>query len=167
MVEIIRPLIASAQTSPNKIFNVPVISTIWLGQLVTEWMIEKGAHPIIISSSTVTSAVTSLPLPPLLLQGGCPTSRTSPFVALASSTTSSTTRAGSTERSSRMSASARACRRRKSRARKLGRIACDLGARYRTDLGASSQVVFTIKSGAGADAQTVETFISSAEEVRR
>eukprot|EP00397_Hematodinium_sp_SG-2012_P020707 GEMP01021350.1.p1 GENE.GEMP01021350.1~~GEMP01021350.1.p1 ORF type:complete len:298 (+),score=57.77 GEMP01021350.1:235-1128(+) len=30
------------QTSPNKIYNVPVIMSIWLGQLTCEWMIAKG-----------------------------------------------------------------------------------------------------------------------------
>ena len=48
---------------------MPVISTIWLGQLVTEWMIEKGARPIISSSDAITSAVTSPPASPA---GGLP-----------------------------------------------------------------------------------------------
>jgi len=30
------------QTSPNKIYNVPVLFAVWLGQLMCEWMIAKG-----------------------------------------------------------------------------------------------------------------------------
>jgi hypothetical protein len=82
------------QTSPNKIFNVPVISTIWLGQLVTEWMIEKGAHPppAHLSSTTASPPSRARPAPPDLPssprpQAACPTSRTSPSAARACSTT--------------------------------------------------------------------------------
>lgn len=31
--------------APNKIYNVPVIFAIWLGKLMTDWMIEKGGLP--------------------------------------------------------------------------------------------------------------------------
>lgn len=30
------------QNAPNKIYNVPVLQSVWLGSLVTEWMIERG-----------------------------------------------------------------------------------------------------------------------------
>lgn len=33
------------QEAPNKIYNVPVLYSVWLGMLVTEWMIEKGGIP--------------------------------------------------------------------------------------------------------------------------
>merc|ERR1712137_1024969 len=30
------------QNAPNKIYNVPVLTSIWLGALTTEWMLERG-----------------------------------------------------------------------------------------------------------------------------
>jgi len=33
------------QNAPNKIYNVPVLASIWLGALNTEWMIERGGVP--------------------------------------------------------------------------------------------------------------------------
>ena len=33
------------QEAPNKIYNVPVLMSIWLGAMVCEWMIEKGGIP--------------------------------------------------------------------------------------------------------------------------
>jgi len=30
------------QNAPNKIYNVPVLQSVWLGALTTEWMIERG-----------------------------------------------------------------------------------------------------------------------------
>ncbi len=33
------------QSSPNKIYNVPVLFSIWLGKLTTEWMLELGGLP--------------------------------------------------------------------------------------------------------------------------
>jgi len=30
------------QNAPNKIYNVPVLQSVWLGALNTEWMIERG-----------------------------------------------------------------------------------------------------------------------------
>ena len=33
------------QEAPNKIYNVPVLISIWLGMLTCEWMIEKGGIP--------------------------------------------------------------------------------------------------------------------------
>jgi phosphoserine aminotransferase len=33
------------QNAPNKIYNVPVLVSVWLGALNTEWMIERGGIP--------------------------------------------------------------------------------------------------------------------------
>jgi len=33
------------QNAPNKIYNVPVLVSVWLGALNTEWMIERGGVP--------------------------------------------------------------------------------------------------------------------------
>lgn len=33
------------QNAPNKIYNVPVLTSVWLGALNTEWMIERGGVP--------------------------------------------------------------------------------------------------------------------------
>mmetsp|Transcript_64363 Transcript_64363/g.121920 ORF Transcript_64363/g.121920 Transcript_64363/m.121920 type:complete len:464 (+) Transcript_64363:50-1441(+) len=33
------------QNAPNKIYNVPVLISVWLGALNTEWMIERGGTP--------------------------------------------------------------------------------------------------------------------------
>lgn len=33
------------QNAPNKIYNVPVLVSVWLGALNTEWMIERGGLP--------------------------------------------------------------------------------------------------------------------------
>jgi phosphoserine aminotransferase len=33
------------QNAPNKIYNVPVLVSVWLGALNTEWMIERGGTP--------------------------------------------------------------------------------------------------------------------------
>merc|ERR1712025_825357 len=33
------------QNAPNKIYNVPVLMSVWLGALNTEWMIERGGVP--------------------------------------------------------------------------------------------------------------------------
>jgi len=33
------------QEAPNKIYNVPVLFSVWLGAMVCEWMIEKGGIP--------------------------------------------------------------------------------------------------------------------------
>lgn len=33
------------QSAPNKIYNVPVLVSVWLGALNTEWMIERGGLP--------------------------------------------------------------------------------------------------------------------------
>lgn len=33
------------QEAPNKIYNVPVLTAVWLGAMVCEWMIEKGGVP--------------------------------------------------------------------------------------------------------------------------
>jgi len=33
------------QSAPNKIYNVPVLTSVWLGALTTEWMIERGGVP--------------------------------------------------------------------------------------------------------------------------
>ena len=33
------------QEAPNKIYNVPVLFSVWLGAMVCEWMIEKGGVP--------------------------------------------------------------------------------------------------------------------------
>jgi len=33
------------QNAPNKIYNVPVLASVWLGVLNTEWMISKGGVP--------------------------------------------------------------------------------------------------------------------------
>ncbi|GMI15144.1 hypothetical protein TrLO_g12228 [Triparma laevis f. longispina] len=33
------------QEAPNKIYNVPVLTSVWLGMLNCEWMIEKGGIP--------------------------------------------------------------------------------------------------------------------------
>ena len=30
------------QNAPNKIYNVPVLQSVWIGALTTEWMIERG-----------------------------------------------------------------------------------------------------------------------------
>lgn len=96
------------QTSPNKIFNVPVISTIWLGQLVTEWMLEKGGIPYFEDLAMRRSGLLYD-----LIDGSGGFYRT--FVT-------------------------------------------DLKFRSRM------QVVFTIRSGEGADAELVEKFIAEAEE---
>lgn len=33
------------QNAPNKIYNVPVLTSVWLGAMNTEWMIERGGTP--------------------------------------------------------------------------------------------------------------------------